>query len=295
MAMDARTRGRRYLDHLTAADRQLLSTAATDVRTTTDGLAAAPDRVEDLLGDDAVFHAVFPDDEVDDEILVGASPFLSFAVAVHRARQELSRARWVQEWTGPRERVPVLTTGDLQAFLADPDHRLFLAELLASYTHVVGGTITYRRHGRLHRRRYNELDLASMAALLDVVDQRNRPGVYRRLGDLALFLTGVFPDHTALRAFAPIDLERLARALQPVDGGHEQLQAALEVRGAVGLLEHLGQQWYERALEATPMRGGLLATVASIGEGFVEARRVLNHLTDQHLFPFRAQWFPDSA
>ena len=48
--------------------------------------------------------------------------------------------------------------------------------------------------------------------LLDAVPDAERPGVYRRLGDVSLFLTGVFPDYVTSRAFGPVDAGRLLRA-----------------------------------------------------------------------------------
>ena len=43
-----------------------------------------------------------------------------------------------------------------------------------------------------------------LAGLLDAVPQAERPGVYRRLGDATLFLTGVFPDYATTRALGPL-------------------------------------------------------------------------------------------
>jgi len=45
-----------------------------------------------------------------------------------------------------------------------------------------------------HRRPFSELDPASLAEQLHYVGPCEKPGVYRRLGDLALFPLGVFPD-----------------------------------------------------------------------------------------------------
>ena len=50
-----------------------------------------------------------------------------------------------------------------------------------------------------------------LASLLHIVPEDERPGVYRRLSDLALFLTGVFPDHTEMRGLGPHDEGRLLR------------------------------------------------------------------------------------
>lgn len=296
MSMDPRARGRAYLQHLTRADRELLVRAAgAAVGVDSQGLARRPERVDALLAHPAVYDDVFPPPTDSREPLVGVSPFLAFAVAVHRSQVELAELPYVQEWTGPRQRVPVFVTEELRTFLDDPWHRLFLAELLGSYTHVAGGAITVRRHGVVHRRRFSELDLPGLAGMLDVVTDDARPGLYRRLGDLALLLTGVFPDHTVRTTFAPIQVDRLARALHPAgDARSERLLDALAARGAVGLLEHLGQRWYRLALDTAGARTATLETLRSVGPRFVDARRVLNHLTDQHLFPLRAHWFPSA-
>ncbi len=281
-------RGRAYLAHLTDADRLLLDELGDN--TTSGRLADDPATVEDLLASDEVYDAVFAAAR-GGEAMIGVSPFLVFAVAINRAQREFARATYVQEWAGPRQRVPVFGTDALRGFLDDAAHRLFLAELLGSYTHVSAGAVTYRRHGVVYRRRVSELDLAGLAGLVDHVTEDARPGLYRRLGDLALLLTGVFPDHTARTRFAPIEVERLARSAAPHTSSDAFLEA-LEVRGAIGLLEQMGRQWYGKALGTVPVRTDQTVVLASVREQFEQARRVLNHLADTHLFPFRAEWFP---
>lgn len=290
--MDARTRGQRYLDHLTRADRELLRRGASLADEV--DLARRPERIEGLLDDPQVSAVMFPETGEEHERLVGASPFLLFAVAIHRSRTELADLPYVAEWTGPRQRLPVFATEQLRNFLDEAEHRLFLAELLASYTHVAGGAISVRRRGVIHRRRFSELDLTDLARLLDLADEQVRPGLYRRLGDLALFLTGVFPDHTARHRFAPIQLDRLARALDTPGFGRDELVESLAARGTVGLLEQLGKRWYRLALETAGADTDSLRVVGSVGDRFVDARRVLNHLTDRYLFPHRDRWFPSS-
>lgn len=44
-----------------------------------------------------------------------------------------------------------------------------------------------------------------LAGMLDVLPESRHRALHRRLGDLSLFLAGVFPDHTAGRAFRPIE------------------------------------------------------------------------------------------
>lgn len=277
-----------YLDGLSEADLELVAAAA--------GLAARPERlraepglVERLLADEGVARAVLGGAEAPEPELSRASPFLLFAVAVERVAADLREATYVQEWVGPRQRLPVLGADDLRELLADAGRRAFLAALLASYTRVASGTVWRRTPRGPRRQRFSELDPARLAALLDELPESRHAAVHRRLGDLALFLTGVFPDHAAGRIFNPIDLDRLGRAAA-AGGGDPGLVAALETRGGVGLLEELGARWYRLAARAAPPPAGPL--LDSVAARFGEARRALNVLTDRHLFPVREGLFP---
>ncbi|MFN2556334.1 MAG: hypothetical protein ABR592_05580 [Nitriliruptorales bacterium] len=283
-----------YLEHLTESDLLLLARSArldpADPARAVARLRADPALVERVLTHPDTLQAVLGE-RYEPDSLLGVSPFLLFTVTLHRALQELGNVKFVQEWAGPRQRLPVFGTGDLLSFLSDPSRRFFLAELLASYTHVTSGSLWRHTRRGWRRQRFSELDMARMASLFEVLPAQERAGLYRRLGDLALFLAGVFPDHAATRGFAPIEVERLSRALD--SAGREDLAEMLATRGGMGLLEHLGQRWYGLAVRAS-LAPQTRATrlVADMAEHFTEARRVLNYLTDRHLFPFRARWFP---
>jgi hypothetical protein len=289
-----------YTEHLTPGDWTLLARAGgfddRDAGAVAAALRGGPEATERLLASESVARAVFGHGEPDDaDPLLRASPFLVFAVAVQRGVAELASATYVHEWAGPRQRLPVLGADDLRSFLDDPLRRLFLVELLASYTHVTSGTTwTRTRHG-WRRQRFSELDLVRLASRLDAVPEAEHAGVYRRLGDLSLFLTGVFPDHTAERTFRPLDVQRLGRAAG-ASGAGAGLVEAMETRGAVGLLEQLGARWYHLASRATagPVTG-TMQVVDVVADRFTQARRVLNHLTDRYLFPVRPDWFGSSG
>src|SRR5690606_24818469 len=104
----------------------------------------------------------------------------------------------------PRRRLPVFDVASLREFLDDHMRRYFLVELLASYTHVASGVSWARTSRGWRKRKFSELDPVRLAELLTVVEPPERAGVFRRLGDLALFLTGVFPDHTAVTGIDPL-------------------------------------------------------------------------------------------
>jgi hypothetical protein len=286
-----------YLQHLSDDDLSALASAS--------GRGERPETVRSepallaaLLAAPRSFDALFGDRDdqspaqetlVHDEALLRASPFLIFAVMVERCRQDLLGAGYVAEWFGPRRRVPVLGPSDLNEFLDDEWRRFFLAQLLGSYTHVASGTVFVPTRRGYSRQRFSELDPVRLAGLLDVVSEAERPGIYRRLGDLALFLTGVFPDHTATSGFSPVAESRLLRAgrLRASGGG-----GPLADTGAVGLLEELGQRWYRLAAAGVPSPSPDLDVVGQLGASrFGEARRVLNVMTDCYLWPQRDLWF----
>lgn len=293
----------RPLALLTSADLKLLARVDASDRAAApepERLAYDPDRVVSLLGDPRVFATVFGHDaakhygphpdpvrSAPTDPLVGVSPFLLFAVAVHRAPGELAATGYVHEWIGPRQRIPVFDGGGLAEFLGTRECRLFLVELLASYTRVASGSFWRQTARGRRRQRFSELDPARLASLLTEVDEREQPGVYRRLGDLALFLTGVFPDHTSTYGVSAVDAERLTRTLPEATTPPDTVDA-LATRGAVGLLESLGPRWYRLAAEA----GAGPAELTTVADRFADARRVLNHVTDRHLFGGRGQSSP---
>jgi hypothetical protein len=294
---------RAYLQHLSPRDLDLLvgGAAAGAPPDLARHLARLPEGLDGRLGDPSVFDALFgpPGKE---EPLVGASPFLAFAVAVHRCAQELASMSYVTEWLGPGRHAPVFDVAQLRSFLDVRRNRFFLAELLHSYTHVASGSVFVRTRRGLRRQRFSELDPVRLAGLLDVVSETERPGVLRRLGDLALFLTGVFPDYVSRRGFAPIEEGRLLRAGGMPGGGADRrpgagapgpaIAEAAGPGGAVGLLELLGMRWYRAAFLLLPRP--VPEDVAVIGDlpaHFGQARRILGLVTERFLFHQRDRWF----
>src|SRR5947209_3271529 len=199
-----------YLEHLTDSDLALLETASQ--RPT---LRSEPPALLGALDDPAAYRAVFSDPGRDP--LFQASPFLLFSLLVHRATRDLIQASFVDEWVGPRQRVPVFDVTGLREFGAEPARRFFLAELLSSYTHVASGSVMVQTRRGWRRRRFSELDPLRLIELAELLPEAERPAVYRRLGDLSLFLTGIFPDYAAERMVLARERRQLERVLEPAD------------------------------------------------------------------------------
>jgi hypothetical protein len=122
----------------------------------------------------------------------------------------------------------------------------------------------------------NQFDLVAISGWLDSVP--DRLGLMRRMGDLALFMSGVFPDRTGSRPLMPLDAERLGRG---VGMSGEEILALCDPAGfAPGLIafETLGARWYETSLASQP------PVVGDVAHRFSAARRVLNHIADTQLY-----------
>lgn len=283
--MDTVPPGADVLEHLTDADLRVLA-SITDGRVTVERLRRDATAAMDLLAHPDAFDAVFGPAALRSERLTMVSPFMVFAVAVHRAMAEIASRSYVDEPSGSR-RVPVFDGPQLSEFLESPQRRVFLAELLASFTRIASGRYRTRTTRGWRTRRYSELDPVRLAELLEVVPENAKPGVYRRLGDVTLFLAGIFPDYVQTNALGPLDAARLLRAARLVEE-----DAAVGSAPAVQLFERLGARWYRQAYETVPLRTDRVMVVAEVADRFTQARRVLNHVTDQYLYPTRGSWFP---
>ena len=259
----------RYAEHLTDTD---LLTLAGGRREQAAALRAQPSLVLDLLDRPAVADSLLSARADDPERFTYVSPFLVLAAAVHRASAALVGAAYVSDRTGPRSRLPVFDGPQLAAFATEPRHRLFVAELLSSYARVASGVAYSRTAHGWRRQRWDELDLPRLAALLEALPPEQRPAVWRRLGDGALFLAGVFPEHVE-HSLGLVAVARLQRA------------TGLRLRSAegpvVGLLEELAGRAYERVGPAVPP--GVVQAPGSV-------RRILTLVADRYLFPVAPDW-----
>lgn len=267
-----------YLEHLSDGDLDLLARTAgpgTRPATLRRELAHHPDTVDDLLATPRLYEELFGP-----AAPLGSRPsaFLTFGVLVNRSARDLHALTYVPEWTGAGQRLPVFDVDALRDFVDHGARRFFLVELLTSFTRVASGSTWVRTRRGHRRRRFSELDPVYLSEMVEAMPRSLRPAGYRRLGDVALFLAGVFPDHTARRALREADRDRLARS------------AGLSPAAALGpadlsFYEMAASAWYRRAAEeARAAVGAGPAELEDVAERIPQARRVLNFLTDRYLF-----------
>lgn len=160
-----------------------------------------------------------------------------------------------------------------------------MAELLASFTKVASGRYSVQAGGQMRRRKFSELDPGRLAGVLEAAPDAERSGVYRRLGDVALFMVGVFPNYAA-HALGPVNAARSCAPPTYRFPGADRLAEAPPIE----LLEYLGARWHRAARELALVRTARLDVVAEVADRFRQARRVLNHVAHWYLFPQAFPW-----
>ncbi len=208
----------------------------------------------------------------DEGLTVVSSPFLLFAVLTRLAADELLDVSWVNEWTGPRSRLPVLDVEPLQEFVDDPARVLFVARLLASFVAPASAPLP------LHA-----TDPWELIDWLHAVVPDDRVTLLRRLGDLALFLAGVHPDATGDHPLTP---RQAAQAGRSLDLSADDILALVDpdsLSPGLDALEALGARWYRAARDEAR---DLPVVVVDVAARIRAARRFLNHLTDRYLHPY---------
>ncbi len=274
-----------FVSRLTDGDLRILGAAA-DIdlpEKLRERLVAEPAEIDRLLADERVVSALFAG-----EFDAAISPWLVFGVAVHHAAADLQDASFVTERVLGAGRLPVFDVGPLRELVSTPERRMYLVGLLVSFTRVAGGVRWVRTPRGMRRRRWSELDPFHLAELVDEVASWQRPALLRRMGDVALFLVGAYPQATSSLKVEPQRLVRLARSAGLDPGGAYELTQGSE--GMVGLLEVAGARWYREAATGT-----LGAVLEEFAERFPTARRFLSQITDRYLHRIDTDWLPRPA
>jgi hypothetical protein len=206
----------------------------------------------------------------DQEVFVHASPYLMFAVLLRRIRRDLEGQSFVVERDARGRPIPVFEAPRAAELLGNPSTREYLTELLCSFVRTNTGLLYWKERGAWHKRKISDMDMDDMIALCHLAEPACKPGLYRRIADIALFLTGIYPDHASSRVRRP------------------RTQAAR--RRTVPDYERDGRRFY--ALAARKPEPPWSASVfEGLAEQFTLAREALTALSDRYLKPLRARYF----
>ena len=213
-----------------------------------------------MVGDERVFVSV----AADADILLKLSPHLYFEVLLRRAHMDIDSATHTLERTG-RERVPVFDAREVSALLNKANVLLYLADMLASFTRIHSYVVSIRRRNGIRRKmRYSDMDLDSLVGMCASADEDGRFALYKRIADLCLFITGIFPG-----------------SAHAVGSG---VSSRLRPRRGIEDYEQEGVRFYGLA-EEHPAAGtlGLAEVFGLLREDFTSARKPLTYIAGQYL------------
>jgi hypothetical protein len=230
-------------------------------------LAGEDEMIERMLDEDRLFERVTGEKE----ILVRISPWLFFTVLLRRARRDLEGEAFTVEERA-RQKVVLFDADQVTDLIADDEVVDYLATMLASFTRVHSVTVRYRvRQGIWRRYRTSELDVDGMIRAAERMDEPLRYAAYRRIGDVCLFLSGMFPEYIASQHRYPFSGQVRPRARGRLVVSREDY-------------ERHGAAFYRMAAEHEGAASeGLEDLLARLSEHFILAEKPLRFVANRYL------------
>lgn len=234
-------------------------------------LCDKPDLLEIMLNDEKIFQRVLNDPE----IFLKISSYLFFSIIMRRVYQELQEASYTFEVLESKERVPVFDAQRLKKIFENRETQEYLILLLNSFVKTESTVVYFREGTRTYRRRYSDLDLGDLQELTGLVEERYRFPLYRRTADLALFLSGIFPEYVSGQAALPKEIAKFSQ----------------ETTYTLRECEEIGRKFYRLAatheIAAALELDRVLHTLAN---NFSLIRKPLNYFSQKYGHLCRAHW-----
>jgi hypothetical protein len=245
-----------------------------------------PEQVVGLLQDDeALLEAMLSDDRLfqqlmaDEEGCLSVSPEFFFKVLLFRARRDLEREVYTVE-RRHLQKVVLFDAHRVVDLLAQPGVCGYLASMLASFTRINSVSIPIRvRPGVWRRIRVNDLDVDSLVRYAQILEEEHRFGVYKRIADACLFLTGIFPEYIESRQRYP-------------QSGQPRLRLKSSLLHDLEDHESYGRAFYRLAARHKMARvQGLEEILTLLSERFILAEKPLAFLATRYLSLRKRQLF----
>jgi len=230
-----------------------------------------PSLVEPALDDERVVRHLM----ADPGLVVALSPRFLFSVLLRRIRRDLSEIPYTVERIHADGRLVVFDAAIAHSLLRAPAIFDYLVDLLVSFERAE--TVVVQRVSdpvRVHR--LNTLSIEDMMELAGLIDPTMRPMVFRRIGDIALFTTGLFPA-------AVVRGQRPTLAARPAAPPRQRLR--------IEDYEAEGRRFYRLAADRLVSSHHALAQVlVRLSEEFTAARKPLTVLSERYVTWARPRW-----
>ena len=233
-----------------------------------------PDLIDLMLDDEKLFRRVISHED----ILLEISPRLLFEILLRRAHKELRSGSFTLERVGITQKIPVFDSDKVIGLLSDRAVKDYLADMLSSFTRVNSTSIYFKVGNRFYRRSYSDMDIDDMIELSNLVEEESRFPFYKRIGDIALFLIGIFPEHV-------------------LSGYPRRVRSATTSRKRRSLedYENEGARFYQLAAEYAESKATNLSEVLlKLSQNFTLAKKPLNFIAERYIQRSKFKWFASS-
>ena len=235
-------------------------------------------RLKLIIDEDEDFRNTFVSDEKvfrrvmdDEEIFLKISPSLFFEILLRKAVNDLEKASYTIEKTSTMK-IPVFDTKDVVELLTKESMLVYLADMLSSFTKIESYAISFRAgKGGWKKIRFNDLDIFSLMNFCEVVEDEYRLGFYKRIGDICLFILGLFPDYAE-------------RDYRYFFSGQARPRIPGKVRISPDEYEKKGREFYKLAAEHLSSKNQELSEVFwALHVNFQKAKKPLNFIAEHYL------------
>ncbi len=234
-----------------------------------------PDLINALLDDPKLFQRITNEEE----ILIKISPYLFFEILLRQARREIQARTYTYEKVGLTTSVPVFDAQKVSDFLKNDEIRIYLADMLSSFAKTQSTVIYFKIGQKYYKRRYSDLDVDDLKELSDLVEEEYKFPLYKRIADVCLFLTGIFPEFIELKTRYSYSRER-----RPAVLGKERRSLSKYIQE--------GQDFYRLAADHCPSaRAQAIEVFKYLADNFEFVRKPLLYIADRYLCFQKHRWF----
>ncbi|MEW6424736.1 MAG: hypothetical protein AB1523_08330 [Bacillota bacterium] len=235
-----------------------------------------PDLINTMLDDPRLFQRIANEEEV----FLKISPYLFFEILLRQAHRDLQTRTYTYEKIGLTTEIPVFDAQKVSGFLKDDGLRTYLAGMLSSFTKTQSTVIYFKIGKKYHKRKYSDLDVDDLKELSVLVEEEYKFPLYKRIADVCLFLTGIFPEAIEQGVRYPSS----GRARPPAIAGKK--------RRSIDDYIQEGQEFYRLAAERSHSTSGWGAGVFNrLADNFEHVRKPLLYIAGRYLSFQKHRWF----
>ncbi len=153
------------------------------------------DILEGMLTDEKLFKYLMDNPES----LIRVSPSLFFTVLLNRVKYDLEHQSYTVEHQD-RHQMIIFDSKEVVNLLNEKRMLSYLTDMLVSFVRINNFSVAIRvRRGIWRRFKFSDFDIDSLIKYSQMINEDQRFQSYKRIADICLFITGIFPDYIDAR------------------------------------------------------------------------------------------------